>query len=105
MQSGGPVTSHGLIFGHENEEMSPAKVVQGGKTTLERINQAVAGGLSGGLGGITVNLSVNVDRVDSKTDLNRLIDGMSDQAADKIVFKVRNRLDRNGERGIAYLRG
>ena len=44
MARGGSILGTGSLIGHGGEEMNPARVVQGGKTTLERINDLISGG-------------------------------------------------------------
>ena len=102
MAQGGPITSHGFIFGHKGEEVTPASVVQGGMTTLERINnivgsqsQSMNGGNNSGpqSAPVTINLNFHVDKIEREVDIDRLL------------FRARNDLDKMFLRGIGVLRG
>lgn len=102
--AGGPVLSDGPLIGHEFEEVDPANVVRGGKTTLARINEMVGSGFGGG-GGIVNNISMpvtlNVDRVSSDMDFDRMLN----RASDKLLFNLRNELEHNQARSHGSLRG
>ena len=110
MARGGPITASGSLIGHGGEEMNPAQVVAGGKTTLERINEMISGGSMRGSAAASpisvgnVNVDVHIDKIESGSDIDSLISKMSDQAADKLLFALRNKLDNLGQRGIAYQR-
>jgi hypothetical protein len=108
MAAGGPITTSGSIIGHGGEQITPASVVQGGKTTLERINEMVSGGsMARGAAPISVgsvSVNVHIDRIEKGSDVDGLLAKISDQAADKLLFALRNKLDNLSQRGIAYQR-
>jgi len=108
MARGGPIKASGSLIGHGGEEMNPARVVQGGKTTLERINDLISGGsMAGGAAPISVgsvSVDVHIDRIEKGSDVDGLLAKISDQAADKLLFALRNKLDNLSQRGIAYQR-
>lgn len=111
MARGGPILGKGFLFGDEREEVDPANVVQGGETTLARINKLFSG-MSGGsmAGGAapmsvgSVNVDIHIDKIEKGSDVDGLLAKISDQAADKLLFAMRNKLDNLGQRGIAYQR-
>jgi hypothetical protein len=104
MAVGGTITGSGSIIGHAGEEVSPASAVVGAKSTLERMSEAAEGGQGGSItvGGTTIN--INVDRIDSDIDLERALAKAGDEFDRKLMFKLRNLLDSNGLRNIAYMR-
>ena len=108
MARGGPIKASGSLIGHGGEEMDPARVVQGGKTTLERINDLISGGsMAGGAAPISVgsvSVDVHIDRIEKGSDVDGLLAKISDQAADRLLFALRNKLDNLSQRGIAYQR-
>ena len=89
-------------------EMNPAQVVAGGKTTLERINEMISGGsMAGGAAPMSVgsvNVDIHIDKIEKGSYVDGLLAKISDQAADKLLFAMRNKLDNLGQRGIAYQR-
>lgn len=104
MASGGTITGSGSIIGHAGEEVSPASAVVGAKSTLERMSEAAEGGRGGSItvGGTTINL--HVDRIDSDIDLERALAKAGDEFDRQLMFRLRNLLDSNGLRNIAYMR-
>jgi hypothetical protein len=108
MASGGSIIGSGLLVGHEREEVNPANVVAGGKTTLERINEMFSGA-RGNTGGQSISISapitVQVGSVDSSIDLERALEKAGDEFDRKLLFRLRNQLDNGNTRGIGYLRG
>jgi hypothetical protein len=113
LDEGGQIKRSGSLIGHGGEEINPASVVVGGETTLARINKIFSGISGGSVGGGaaaspvsvgSVNVDVHIDKIDSGSDIDSLISKMSDQAADKLLFALRNKLDNLGQRGIAYQR-
>ena len=109
MDRGGPITASGSLIGHGGEEMDPAQVVAGGKTTLERINEMVSGGsMAGGAAPISVgsvNIDVHIDRIEKSSDIDNLTTKIGDQAADKIIFQLRNQLEALTRRQVGYYQG
>ncbi len=110
MASGGQIKATGSLIGHRDEEMDPASVVAGGKTTLERINEMFSGGdtYQGGQS-ITVHapvsMAVKIEKVSSDMDIDHLISRIGNEGADKLLFALRNKLDNTSNRGIGYMRG
>lgn len=118
MQVGGRVLSEGLIHAHPGEEVVPARVVSGARTVLEKLlieSPTVSAYLSGGhhvypgAQGVTINapvtVNVSVDSVSSNIDLERMAHRLGTEAADKLLFALRERLDNLYNRNIAYMRG
>lgn len=109
MARGGPILGTESIIGHGGEEMDPARVVQGGKTTLERINEMFSRGVAQGRQPISisapVSVSVSVDKLSSDIDIDRLAARIGSEGADKLLFALRNKLENGNTRGIGYLRG
>lgn len=106
---GGPITGSGGLVGHEGEEISPASVTAGGKTTLERINEIFSGGRVSG--GQSINFApvttiiLDIDQIDSDIDLERALAKAGDEFDRKLLFRLRNGLDSTSLRGLGYLRG
>jgi len=70
------------------------------------MTEAAAGSRGGPnitIGGTTIN--INVDRMDSDIDLERALAKAGDEFDRQLMFKLRNLLDSNGLRNIAYMRG
>jgi hypothetical protein len=110
MAEGGSIISGGLIRGHEGEEVSPANVVAGSKTTLERISDLFSGHMGGAAGGQSVSIqappvTINIARVEKDVDVDRIFEKASEEFDRKLLFRLRNSLDTLGLRGIGYLRG
>ncbi|NPV61335.1 MAG: hypothetical protein HPY61_01670 [Methanotrichaceae archaeon] len=110
MSRGGSIIGSGALVGHQGEEVSPAQVVSGGKTTLARINEIFSGEVRSA-GGQTinlnpeVNLNVRIDKVSSDVDIDHLISRIGNEGADKLLFILRSKLDNMSSRGIGYMRG
>ena len=109
MARGGQIRATGSLIGHASEEMDPASVVAGGKTTLAKINEMFSG-MPGGAGSwqpVTVNTSiiVNVAKMDSKADVKALVAQLGEEFDDKLLFRIRGKLENGSTRGIGYLRG
>lgn len=103
---GGPIMSDGALIGHGGEEVSPANVVAGGKTTLARINEMVGGGSSNSQSIYApVTVQVSIGKVDSDLDIGRLADRIGTEGADRLIFALRNKLNSGQLRDIGYLRG
>lgn len=108
MDSGGSIIGSGALIGHGGEQIDNASVVADGDTTLSRINKMVASGGQGDAGtGISASahITVNIGTVSKDVDIDRLIDRIGNEGADRLVFALRSRLDSTSSRGIAYLRG
>ena len=107
MDSGGTITGSGGIIGHAGEEIDNASVVADGQTVLSKINESFSTGSSGEGAGINVNapITVNIGTVSKDVDIDRLIDRIGNEGADRLVFALRSRLDSASMRGIGYLRG
>lgn len=52
----------------------------------------------------SVNVDIHIDKIEKGSDVDGLLAKISDQAADKLLFAMRNKLDNLGQRGIAYQR-
>ena len=105
MDSGGSIIGSGALIGHSGEQIDNASVVADGDTTLARINRAFTTG--GQAGSITVGdttININVDRIDSDIDLERALAKAGDEFDRQLMFRLRNLLDSNGLRNIAYMR-
>jgi hypothetical protein len=105
MASGGTITGSGSIIGHAGEEVSPASVVVGAKSTLERMSEAAEGGRGGSITVGDTIINLHVDRIDSDIDLERALAKAGDEFDRLLMFKLRNLLDSGSLRGIGYLRG
>jgi hypothetical protein len=109
MDKGGQIRVTGSLIGHQLEEVDPAQVVQGGKTTLAKINEMFAGMSGTGAGGqpITVNapITLNVAKIDSSVDLEKALAKAGEEFDRKLLFRLRNSLEGGSTRGIGYLRG
>ncbi|MCX8207827.1 MAG: hypothetical protein N3G75_08370 [Methanothrix sp.] len=107
MAVGGSIISGGLAVLHRGEEVAPARVVSGGKTVLERFTERVVGSRGPEPVHISAPVSVNVEigSVSSDLDLDRLAHRLGSEAADKLLFALRNKLDNLYNRNIAYMRG
>jgi hypothetical protein len=111
MASGGSIIGSGLIRAHQGEEISPANVVSGSQTTLERISDLFSSGRMGGAAGgqsvTTINapVTVSVAKMDSKADAKAIADLLSDEFTRKLMFKLRNPLSDTILRDVGYLRG
>ncbi len=108
MAQGGSIIGSGGIFGHGGEQVTPATVVSGGETTLEKINRMFfgreqAGGQQSLNALVTVN--VNVAKIEKDVDVDRLISRIGNEGADKLLFALRNKMENGSTRGIGYLRG
>jgi len=107
MAIGGSIISGGLVMLHRGEEVAPARVVSGGKTVLERFTERAV--LSPAAEPIhisaPVTVHVEVGNVSSELDLDRLAHRLGTEAADKLLFALRNKLDNLYNRNIAYMRG
>jgi len=107
MDAGGSIIGGGMLVGHTGEEVDRAKVVAGGKTTLEKITDMFR---SGGRTGSNINvgstvINLNVDKISSDVDLEKALAKAGDEFDRKLIFRLRNSLDDTGFRGISYLRG
>lgn len=106
MASGGSIISSGMLTAHGGEEIAPARAVVGGKTTLERMTEAV-----GGQGSGQINVSphteihVHVDKVSSDVDMEKAIARASEQADRIMLFRLDEVLQAKSRRGIGYYRG
>lgn len=105
MAAGGSIIGSGGIIGHAGEEISPASAVIGAKTTLERMNEAAAGGQGGSITVGSTTININVDKMSSDIDLERALIKAGDEFDRQLMFKLRNLLDSGSLRGIGYLRG
>jgi hypothetical protein len=105
MASGGTITGSGSIIGHAGEEVSPASVVVGAKSTLERMSEAAEGGRGGSITVGDTIINLHVDRIDSDIDLEKALAKAGDEFDRLLMFKLRNLLDSGSLRGIGYLRG
>jgi hypothetical protein len=108
MDVGGSIIASGGLLGHRGEEVDPARVVAGGKTTLERISELVQG-RNLGTSGISINapvsVQISVDKLDSNMDIERLAHRIGTDGANKLMFALRNGLNNGQLRDIGYLRG
>lgn len=95
------------MIGHGGEQIDNASVVADGQTVLSKINESFSTGSSGEGAGINVNapITVNIGTVSKDVDIDRLIDRISNEGADRLVFALRSRLDSTSLRGIGYMRG
>lgn len=108
MSAGGPITGSGSLIGHGGEEVTPARAIVGAKTTLERINEMFSGISAGGQPiniNAQVSVPVSIGKVDSNLDIDRLVNRIGNEGADKLLFALRNKMDNGSTRGIGYLRG
>jgi hypothetical protein len=109
MARGGQIQATGSLIGHGGEEMDPARVVVGGKTTLARINELFSTGKSSmGEPSITVQaqpVNINIGRIEKDVDVDRLFDRAGEEFDRKLLFRLRNSLNGMGLRDIGYLRG
>jgi hypothetical protein len=105
MAAGGPITGSGSLIGHSGEEITPASAVVGAKTTLERMNEAAAGGQGGSITVGSTTININVDKMNSDIDLEKALIKAGDEFDRQLMFKLRNLLDSGSLRGIGYLRG
>jgi len=109
LAKGGQIKATGSLIGHGGEEVSPADVTVGGKTTLEKINDIFSGGSISGQGGQPISISspitVNVAKMDGKADVKALVAQLGEEFDDKLLFRIRNKLDNTSTRSIAYMRG
>lgn len=106
---GGQIQATGSLIGHGGEEVDPARVVVGGKTTLARINELFSGATSS-MGGpsITVQappVNINIGRIEKDVDVDRLFAQAGEEFDRKLLFRLRNSLNSMGLRDIGYLRG
>jgi len=109
MALGGRIEATGALIGHGGEEVEPARVVAGGKTTLARITELISAGRSA-VGGPSITIqappvNINIGRIEKDVDVDRLFDRASDEFDRKLLFKLRNSLNAMGLRDIGYLRG
>lgn len=106
MARGGSIIGAGTLIGHVGEEVDPASVVTGGQTTLAKINSMVSG-QSSSMQSIhaPVSVVVNVGNVSSDLDIGRLADRIGSEAADRLLFALRNKINGGQLRDIGYLRG
>jgi len=107
---GGQIQATGSIIGHGGEEVDPAQVVAGGKTTLAQINELFSRGSDirseqANQVSASVNVQVSIGKVDSDMDIDRLAHRIGTEGAEKLLFAIRNRINTAGGRDIGYMRG
>jgi len=102
---GGFINTSGALIGHGGEEVAPARVVVGAKTVLERMSEAAEGGQGGSITVGDTTININVDKMSSDIDLEKALLKAGDEFDRQLMFKLRNLLDSNGLRNIAYMRG
>jgi hypothetical protein len=110
MTAGGQIRATGSLIGHGGEEMDPARVVAGGKTTLARINEMFSGGSASPLASPTITIqappvNINIGRVEKDVDIDRLFKRAGEEFDRKLLFRLRNSLNTMGLRDIGYMRG
>jgi hypothetical protein len=106
LAAGGPILSSGSLVGHKGEEMDPARVVSGGKTTLARINELVGDGQGGSQVVVHAPVSVSITaQLSGNMDIDRLATRIGSEGADKLLFALRNKLNSGQLRDIGYMRG
>jgi hypothetical protein len=108
LAKGGQIEVTGSLIGHGGEEVNPAKVVVGGKTTLEKINDMFLGGAVSRqsiMFAPNTTININVDKINSDVDLEKAIAKAGDEFDRKLLFRLRGALDSTSTRGIGYLRG
>ena len=108
LAKGGQIEVTGLLIGHGGEEVNPAKVVVGGKTTLEKINDMFLGGAVSRqsiMFAPNTTININVDKINSDVDLEKAIAKAGDEFDRKLLFRLRGALESTSMRGIGYLRG
>jgi len=108
LAEGGQIEVTGSLIGHGGEEVNPAKVVVGGKTTLEKINDMFLGGAVSRqsiMFAPNTTININVDKINSDVDLEKAIAKAGDEFDRKLLFRLRGALESTSMRGIGYLRG
>ncbi len=108
MDVGGKILVTGPLIGHGGEQIDSAEVVRGGETTLEKINRIVSGTSFGAGQTIIVHappVSIHIDKIENQVDVDRLISKLGEEFDDKLLFRLRNKLDNHNTRAIGYLRG
>jgi hypothetical protein len=50
-------------------------------------------------------VSVTIEKIEKDVDVDRLLSKIGEEFDDKLLFRVRNKLDNTSLRGIGYLRG
>jgi hypothetical protein len=108
--SGGLILSRGLLIGDPGEPLIPANVANSSR--LQEVLTRIAGGsgsissqgnMSVALNGLHVD--VHVDKLQTPQDLDKLVSLMSGPLGDKLMFALRDKLEKNQLRGIGYLQG
>jgi len=110
MARGGQIRATGSLIGHGGEEMDPARVVAGGKTTLARINEMFSGGSPSSLASPAITIQappvhISIGRVEKDVDVDRLFERAGEEFDRKLLFRLRNSLNTMGLRDIGYMRG